>query len=77
MSWVTQIVRRCIDLSVFLNAKEVFSKGRTAARLFANILKTTELKFHTMQLQLIQKKIYEIRGLKVMLDFDLAVLYET
>ena len=30
-----------------------------------------------MQLQIIQKKIYEIRGRKVMLDFDLAKLYET
>jgi hypothetical protein len=30
-----------------------------------------------MQLQLIQKKIYEIRGQKVMLDFDLAELYKT
>jgi len=29
-----------------------------------------------MQLQVIQKKIYEIRGQKVMLDFDLALLYE-
>ncbi len=29
-----------------------------------------------MQLQIIQKKIYEIRGQKVMLDFDLAELYE-
>ena len=29
-----------------------------------------------MQLQLIQSKIYEIRGQKVMLDFDLADLYE-
>ena len=29
-----------------------------------------------MFLQTIQKKIYEIRGQKVMLDFDLAVLYE-
>ena len=29
-----------------------------------------------MQLQIIQKKIYEIRGHKVMLDFDLAQLYE-
>ncbi len=28
-----------------------------------------------MELQLIQNKIYEIRGLKVMLDFDLAVMY--
>jgi hypothetical protein len=30
-----------------------------------------------MQLQVIQKRIYEIRGKKVMLDFDLAELYET
>jgi hypothetical protein len=29
-----------------------------------------------MQLPVIQKKIYEIRGQKVMLDFDLATLYE-
>jgi hypothetical protein len=30
-----------------------------------------------MQLQVIQQKIYEIRGQRVMLDFDLAELYET
>lgn len=30
-----------------------------------------------MELQLIQQKIYEVRGRKVMLDFDLAELYET
>ena len=30
-----------------------------------------------MKLQIIQNKIYEIRGQKVMLDFDLAELYET
>lgn len=29
-----------------------------------------------MQLQTIQEKIYEIRGLKMMFDFDLAELYE-
>lgn len=29
-----------------------------------------------MQLQVIQQKIFEIRGQRVMLDFDLAVLYE-
>ena len=29
------------------------------------------------QLQLIQSKIYEIRGRKVMLDFDLAEMYGT
>jgi hypothetical protein len=30
-----------------------------------------------MDLQLIQNKIYEIRGQRVMLDFDLVVLYIT
>jgi len=30
----------------------------------------------SMQLQIIQQKIFEIRGQKVMLDFDLAALYE-
>ncbi len=30
-----------------------------------------------MQLQTIQNRIYEVRGQKVMLDFDLAELYET
>lgn len=30
-----------------------------------------------MELQIIQSKIFEIRGHKVMLDFDLAELYET
>ncbi len=30
-----------------------------------------------MELQVIQHKIYEVRGLKIMLDFDLAELYET
>ena len=29
-----------------------------------------------MELELIQSKIYEIRGYKVMLDFDLAVMYQ-
>src|SRR5215813_12824875 len=29
-----------------------------------------------MQLTLIQEKIYEVRGQKIMFDFDLAVLYE-
>ena len=29
-----------------------------------------------MQTQVIQQKIFEIRGQKVMLDFDLAVLYD-
>lgn len=30
-----------------------------------------------MELQLVQNKIYEIRGQRVMLDFDLAEMYET
>ena len=30
-----------------------------------------------MQIQKIETKIYEIKGQKVMLDFDLAELYET
>ncbi len=30
-----------------------------------------------MELQLIQSKIYEIRGQKIMLDFDLAEMYQT
>jgi hypothetical protein len=30
----------------------------------------------TMELQIIQNKIYEVRGQRVMLDFDLAELYE-
>jgi len=30
-----------------------------------------------MELQTIQNRIYEIRGQKVLLDFDLAELYET
>jgi len=29
-----------------------------------------------MELQVIQQRIYEIRSQKVMLDFDLAALYE-
>ena len=29
-----------------------------------------------MQLQSIQNKIYEVRGQKVMLDFDLALIYD-
>jgi hypothetical protein len=32
--------------------------------------------YRKMQLQVIQTKIYEVRGQKVILDFDLAELYE-
>ena len=35
------------------------------------------INFGIMQLQIIQSKIYKIRGQKIMLDFDLAELYET
>lgn len=30
-----------------------------------------------MNVEVIQNKIYEIRGIKIMLDYDLAVLYQT
>ena len=33
-------------------------------------------KQYTMELQVIQSKIYEVRGYKVMLDFDLAEMYQ-
>lgn len=29
-----------------------------------------------MELSIIQNKIYEIRGMKIMLDFDLASMYQ-
>ena len=29
-----------------------------------------------MELQIIQSKIYEIRGMRVMLDYDLAEMYQ-
>lgn len=37
----------------------------------------TVYKIYNMSLQVIHQKIFEIRGLKVMLDFDLAELYKT
>ena len=37
----------------------------------------SEITITQMELQIIQNKIYEIRGQKVMLDFDLAELYAT
>ncbi len=42
-----------------------------------NQTKFTEIQIIPKELQLIQDKIYEIRGYRVMLDFDLAGLYET
>ncbi len=36
-----------------------------------------QLIYREMQLQVIQTKIYEVRGQKVMLDYDLTELYET
>lgn len=41
--------------------------------MWLQIMTTSKIK---MQLQIIQQKIFEIRGQKVMLDFDLAALYE-
>jgi hypothetical protein len=35
------------------------------------------IKINGMDLQVIQSKIYEIRGFRVMLDFDLAVMYQS
>jgi len=40
------------------------------------MLITVNQKTSAMKLQVIQQKIFEIRGQKVMLDFDLATLYE-
>ncbi len=42
--------------------------------LFAKFESLTQI---SMQIQLIQSRIYTLRGQKVMLDFDLAELYET
>ena len=43
-----------------------------------DLVRIKNVKNHNqMQLEIIQTKIYEIRGQKVMLDFDLADLYET
>jgi hypothetical protein len=47
-----------------------------SARL-QDILNSIENRKITMHLERIQQKIYEVRGQKVMLDFDLAELYET
>ena len=38
---------------------------------------TREIQTNKMELQIIQNKIYEIRGQRVMLDFDLADMYES
>jgi hypothetical protein len=42
-----------------------------------NKTKSTDLQINPKELQIIQDKIYELRGFKVMLDFDLAELYGT
>ena len=47
----------------------VFLHSTDAFVLFSN-------KITAMELQIIQNKIYEIRGLKVILDKDLALMYE-
>lgn len=44
---------------------------------FVILDKQTESKnFPYMELQIIQNKIFEIRGMRVMLDFDLAEMYD-
>jgi ORF6N domain len=57
----------------------VIVSGREA--LIGTLLREGKIKYTVvntilMQLQAIQQKIYELRGQKVLLDFDLAVLYE-
>ncbi|MDR0232751.1 MAG: ORF6N domain-containing protein [Dysgonamonadaceae bacterium] len=42
-----------------------------------NQTKSTEIQVIPKELQIIQDKIYEIRGYRVMLDFDIAELYGT
>src|SRR5882724_8614962 len=46
--------------------------------MLQNVLNIFLIMFKTsfMQLKIIQEKIYEIKGQKIMLDFDLAELYE-
>jgi len=44
--------------------------------LHPKVVILTVLKRETMEFEIIQGKIYEIRGQRVMLDFDLAKLYE-
>ena len=51
------------------NCDQFITNGKAAHKFFINHETTP------MQLQIIQNKIYEIRGQKVMLDFDLAELY--
>lgn len=41
------------------------------------LLKVLIKTWFDMELQIIQNKIFEIRGMRVMLDFDLAEMYET
>ena len=43
--------------------------------IFARELQTIKIKTAMNEIELIQNKIYEIRGQRVMLDFDLAELY--
>ena len=65
---------------IYKGYKSVFSRFCTC--LIAQIILTYPIKnlnpnsFY-MELQIIQNKIHEIRGQRVMLDFDLAEMYET
>ena len=55
--------------------KQLQNLKEQTANLFSSYY--TALDILSMELQIIQNKIYEIRGQRVMLDFDLANLYET
>jgi len=46
------------------------------SKIAVTYLRKSEIQLVQMELQIIQNKIYEIRGLRVMLDFDLAEMYE-
>ena len=43
---------------------------------FFSIFAVENTCFNNMEIQIIQSKIYDIRGVRVMLDFDLAEMYE-
>ena len=59
---------RIIDIPV-ISAVDFFNN--IAISFFLNLIPVK------MQLQTIQNSIYEIRGQKIMFDFDLALLYST
>lgn len=56
--------------------KELYATIREIKESFKDYQPDKQIKLVIMELQLIQSKIYEIREHKVMLDYDLAELYE-